>query len=94
MISILKLYSTSKNEISDFLKKYYSLNTTPDITTYWEKDFLNPIEMCDFVAAFIDNNYLYPSTNLWVSIDTGVFINIKDDNYNYFIQYMFERYPY
>ncbi|MBP3707791.1 MAG: hypothetical protein J6J36_04190 [Clostridia bacterium] len=94
MNSILKLCSTSENEIPDFLKKFYSLNIAPDNTTYWGKKFLNPVEMCDLVAAFIDNNDLYPFTNLWISIDTGVFINIKDDNYDYFIQYMFERYPY
>ena len=50
--------------------------------------------MADIIAAFIDNKECFLNTNLWVSIDSGVFINIKEDNYNYFIQYLYERYPY
>ena len=52
------------------------------------------LDMADLIAAFVDNKEMYKNTNLWVSIDSGVFINIKDDNYNYFIQYLYERYPY
>ena len=94
MDSIVKLYSEDLNEIYKFLTKFFSREITLDNKTYWEKHYLNPIEIADIVAAFIDNKHKYSNTNMWVSLDTGVFINIKEDNYNLFIQYLFERYPY
>lgn len=94
MISKLKLYSTDSNEILDFLNSFYSGNTHLNSSLYWEKTFSNPIDMVDIIASFVDNKYRFPNTNMWISIDSGVFINIKEDNYNYFIQYLFERFPY
>lgn len=94
MNSTVKLYSTKSGEISDFLKSFFIANIELNNSLYWEKVFLNPIEIADIVAAFIDNKEQFSNTNMWVSIDTGVFINIKEDNYNFFIQYLFERYPY
>ncbi|MBQ3408828.1 MAG: hypothetical protein IJH12_06480 [Clostridia bacterium] len=94
MNSRLKLYSTDSNEILDFLESFYGKSIKSNSSLYWEKEFQNPLDMADFIAAFVDNKDIFSNTNLWVSIDTGVFINIKEDNYNYFIQYLFERYPY
>ncbi len=94
MISKLKLYSTDSNEILDFLNSFYSNHMNLNSSLYWEKDFSNPIDMADIIAAFIDNKPSFKNTSMWVSIDSGVFINIKEDNYNYFIQYLFERFPY
>jgi len=94
MISKLKLYSTDSNEILDFLNLFYNNSLQSHTLFFWEKSFENPLEMADIIAAFIDNKNNYICTNMWVSIDSGVFINIKEDNYNSFIQYLFERYPY
>ncbi len=94
MVSKLKLYSTNTNEIAQFLKLFYSKSIQLSNPLYWEKVYSNPLEMSDIISAFIDNNEYFPNTNMWVSIDKDVFINIKDDNYNYFIQYLYERYPY
>lgn len=94
MISRLKLYSTDSNEILDFLQAYYGEEPNLTGALYWEQLFLNPLEMAGLIAAFVDNKDHYPNTNLWISIDSGVFINVKEDNYNLFIQYLYERYPY
>ena len=94
MESRLKFYSTDSNEILNFLNVFYNGHINVTKSLYWEQNFKNPLEMADLIAAFIDNKEKYKNTNLWVSIDSGVFINIKEDNYNYFIQYLFERYPY
>lgn len=94
MNSKLKFYSTDSNELIDFLKSFYDYLIDVPSASYWEKEYLNPIDMADIIAAFIDNKEKFENTNLWVSIDSGVFINIKDTNYNYFIQYLYERYPY
>lgn len=94
MVSTLKLYSTNSKEIPRFTYMFYLKNEHFENPLYWEKDFYNPLEMSDVIAAFIDNKELFNNTNMWVSIDLGVFINIKEDNYNNFIQYLFERYPY
>ncbi|MBO5349469.1 MAG: hypothetical protein J6A89_06615 [Clostridia bacterium] len=94
MDSTVKLYSENSEELCKFLEKFFSVKFTISDTLYWEKHYLNPIEIADIVAAFVDNKDKYLNTNMWVSLDKGVFINIKEDNYNFFIQYLFERYPY
>lgn len=94
MNSTVKLYSENPEELCNFLEDFFSIKITLNNKNYWEKHYLNPIEIADIVAAFVDNKDRYCNTNMWVSIDTGVFINIKEDNYNLFIQYLFERYPY
>lgn len=94
MNSTVKLYSESSKELYNFLDNFLSVKSDSNNNLYWEKHYQNPIEIADIVAAFIDNKEKYPHTNMWISIDKGVFINIKEDNYNFFIQYLFERYPY
>lgn len=94
MNSTVKLYSSKSGEISKFLDSFFLDKIELKNSLYWEKIFPNPIEIADIVAAFVDNNESFSNTNMWVSIDVGVFINIREDNYNFFIQYLFERYPY
>lgn len=94
MNSIVKLYSNKSGEISNFLNSFFSNKIELTDSLYWEKIFPNPIEIADIVAAFVDNKPKFSNTNMWISIDVGVFINIREDNYNLFIQYLFERYPY
>lgn len=90
----VKIYSENSEELFSFLEKFFSTKLTLNNISYWEKSYQNPIEIADIVAAFIDNKANYPTSNMWVSLDKGVFINIKSDNYNSFIKYLFERYPY
>ena len=95
MNSLVKIYSDDFKELATFLELFFSKETPLDYDkTHWQKYYENPVEIADIVAAFVDNKNSYPSTNMWVSIDTGVFINITNSNYNNFIKYLFERYPY
>lgn len=94
MNSIVKIYSENPEELFSFLEKFFSKKPILNNKLYWEKEYPNPIEIADIVAAFIDNKANFPTSNMWVSIDRGAFINIKEDNYNSFIKYLFERYPY
>lgn len=94
MNATVKLYSNKLGEILSFLNSFFSKKMNLSNPLYWEKIFPNPIEIADIVAAFVDNKDSFSNTNMWISVDSGVFINIKEDNYNLFIQYLFERYPY
>ncbi len=92
MFSIVRLYSSEKNEINKFLNKFYNENNEHINLLEWEKKYQNPIEMVDIIGTFIDNNDKY-SINMWISLDKGLFININDYNADKIIKYIFERYP-
>ncbi len=94
MNNIIRLYSNNYTELNKFLNHFFNVSTFYDNSYTWENYYSNPIEMADIIAAFVDNSAKFPQIKMWISIDPGVFINIKDDNYNLFIKYLFERYPY
>ena len=89
MNAIVKLYSSKSGEISSFLKKFSEIDTD----LFWQKEYQNPIEICDIIGALIDNNDTY-NINIWISLDSDIFINITQSNLDDIIRYMFERYPY
>ncbi len=91
----VNLYSKKENEISKFLNDFNKslLKTNNNSITEWKKEFSNPIEIADIIGVFIDNNYKY-DINMWISLDTGFFINITNTNADQIIRYLFERYPY
>ncbi len=91
--TIVKLYSNKKGEISTFLYKFYETNELYSELLEWEKKFKNPIEIADIIGAFIDNNDKY-EMNMWISLDDNFFINVKDNNANDILKYLFERFPY
>lgn len=95
MAAIVRIYSNNLSELSSFLSSFFE-NSIFSLTNeiYWEKKYSNPVEIADIIAAFIDNNDKYSSCNMWVSIDKDTFINISHHNYNFFIKYLYERYPY
>ena len=92
---IVRLYSTKRNEIAKFLNSFFKLNNENEFMNLleWEKKYQNPVEITEIIGTFIDNNDKY-SINMWISLDSGVFININDDNANNVIKYIYERYPY
>lgn len=94
MNALVTLYTKNKDELSNFLSEYYSTEITISDKTEWKNEYQNPIEIVEIVSTFIDNKEKYKSTNMFVSIDVGVYINIQEDNYNSFIKYLFERFPY
>ena len=93
MNAIVKLYSSKSGEISSFLKKFSEKYSEIDTDLFWQKEYQNPIEICDIIGALIDNNDTY-NINIWISLDSDIFINITQSNLDDIIGYMFERYPY
>ncbi len=94
MSTIVNLYSTKKNEIKKFLENYYDKNIEiKNDDLEWKKEFDNPIEMAEIMGTFIDNSDKY-EINMWISLDSGVLINVTEYNLDDIIRYLYERYPY
>ena len=87
------LFSNKSNEITDFLNKFYSNKSNLGNSTSWKKEFPNPVEITEFIAAFADNIQSFDLI-MWISLDEDVFIKISSSNANNVIKYLFERYPY
>lgn len=87
------LFSNKSNEINYFLNKFYSTNLEHSNSKSWEKDFSNPVEITEYIAAFIDNINIF-NLSMWISLDRDVFIKISPSNSENIIKYLFERYPY
>ena len=87
------LFSYNGNEIDSFLKKFYSTNNSIGKSSSWKKEFNNPVEISEFIAAFADNINSF-DLSMWISLDKDVFIKISPSNSNNIIKYLFERYPY
>ena len=87
------LFSDNSNEINNFLNKFYSNKSDHGNSTSWQKEFPNPVEITEFIAAFADNNNSFDLT-MWISLDKDVFIKISPSNSQHIIKYLFERYPY
>ena len=96
MSTIVNLYSTKKNEIKKFLEHYYNYNKNIEVKNEdleWKKEFDNPIEMAEIIGTLIDNNDKY-QISMWISLDSGVLINVTEYNSDDIIRYLYERYPY
>lgn len=93
MNATVKLYSRINGEIIKFLKQFYGTDLILNDNLFWEKDYQNPVEIADIIAALIENKEDY-KINMWISLDKDVFINITKNNANDIIRYLFERYPY
>ena len=87
------LYSDKSNEINNFLNKFYSTKSDHGKSKSWKKEFPNPVEITEFIAAFADNTHCFDLT-MWISLDKDVYIKVSQSNYNTIIRYLFERYPY
>jgi len=90
---LVNLYSNKENEIKTFLNKFFKTKIEVDKDLEYEIKFENPIESADIIGVFIDNNDKY-KINMWVSFDTGFFINVTNHNADKIIRYLYERYPY
>ena len=87
------LFSYESDEINNFLNKFYSSNIVVKNASSWKKDFSNPIEISEIIAAYADNINSF-DISMWISLDKNTFIKISPSNVNYIIKYLFERYPY
>lgn len=89
----VSLYSTENGEIARFLHGFYEKNIEIKNGLEWEEEFKNPTQSASIIGAFIDNNEKF-KINMWVSLDTGFYINVTDFNADKIIRYLYERYPY
>ena len=68
------LYSDKSSEINNFLNKFYSNKSDLGKSTSWKKEFPNPVEITEFIAAFADNvqsfENLYEDYGLIILPDT------------------------
>ncbi len=87
------LFSNRSGEITHFLNKFYSNKSNVTESKSWQKEFPNPVEISEYIAAFADNNHSF-NLAMWISLDKDVFIKISPSNSNNIIKYLFERYPY
>ena len=93
MTSTVNFYSKQYGEINKFLSKYYNTEMGLDNSLKWEKKYNNPIEITELIGTFIDNIDNY-KINMWVSIDTDIYIRISNENADLVIKYLYERFPY
>ena len=87
------LFSNQSSEINNFLNKFYSTKSNHSSSTSWKREFPNPVEITEFIAAFADNSHSFDIV-MWISLDENIFIRISPSNSNSIIKYLFERYPY
>ena len=87
------LFSYKYGEINNFLNKFYSKDLNLENSLSWQQDFSNPVDITEFIAAFVDNINSF-SINMWITLDEDVYIKISPSNADNVIKYLFERYPY
>lgn len=92
MKGIINLYSQTSGEIKKFLELFYSKNFEISNNLFWETSYNNPVDIIELISCFIDNKEKF-KINLWISLDSGVFINVTDDNLENIIKYIYERFP-
>ena len=93
MLATVKFKSSQKGEINNFLSKFYNTNLGIENNLTWNKEYTNPIEIAELVGTFVDNSDSF-DIRMWISLDKDIFIDVTDDNVNYIIKYLYERYPY
>ncbi len=96
MHALVRLYSILPNEIKRFLYDFFGnhyIDSIDEETTQWQKEYSNPIEIVDILGIYIENIENY-TLAMWISIDTGVFIKVTEDNADELIRYLYERFPY
>ena len=95
MKTFIKLFSNKNNEISRFLKHFYSGQKKEIDSSILELEinFDNPVEMAEIIGVFIDNIDDY-KINMWLCLDENMLINVTTNNADDIIRYLYERFPY
>ncbi len=93
MHASVRLQSKKNGELNKFLSEYYNTNLEIEHKLKWEKNYENPIEITELIAAFVDNSDHF-DIKMWISLDKDIYIKISEQNANDIIKYLFERYPY
>lgn len=89
---ILKIYADNKKDIEKFLRLFYMQDIVLENKSYYELSFENPIHMLDILSSYADNSDKF-DINLWISLDTDIYILITETNINEINKYILERYP-
>lgn len=92
MVSV-NLYCKNSKDLKNFLSSFYNSSFNIDNDLHWEHIYDNPIEVTEIIGTYIDNSDKY-NISMFISLDENVFINITEENANFLIKYLFERYPY
>ena len=91
MVAKVFLFSNKNGEIDNFLSKFYSSHLSTKDSFSWKKDFPNPIEISEIIAAFSIGKLDKTRYNVFKCIimsekrKTGD-IHEKRENYNRFCQ--------
>ena len=93
MSSKIFLLANNTDQLNNFLSKFYNKNFNIRDSLSWKKNFSNPVEMSELIAAFIDNTNPH-NIAMWITLDKDVFVKISSSNANTVIKYLFERFPY
>ena len=92
MLASINIFSDQKGEINKFLSSYYNTNLEIEDKLKWQKTYNNPIEMTDLIGVFIENADDF-KINVWVCLDTDVYIHVSNKNADKLIRYIYQRYP-
>lgn len=88
----LNLVSEKRNIINKFLSSYFEKDMLTDESTLeWSYTLRDPLSSIEFISAVIDN-YDENLLSCWISMDSNVFIRIKNDNLNDIIKYIINRF--
>ena len=92
MAVTLNLVSEKKNIIHKFLSAFFEKDMLTDENTLeWSYTLKEPLNAIELISAVIDN-YEENTIACWISMDTNVFIRVKNDNCNDIIKYIIDRF--
>lgn len=92
MVSV-NLISENSEELEKFLSSFYNSSFDIKNNLNWEHQYSNPIEIAEIIGTYVDNSDNFKIV-MWISLDSGVYINVTEDNADSLIKYLYERYPY
>ena len=93
MLASVRLQSKQNGEINKFLSSFYNTDLEIGNKLKWEKSYANPIEIAEIIGVFADNFEKF-NIKMWISLDKDIYIKISNNNANFIIKYLYERYPY
>lgn len=92
MVSV-NLFSETPGEIENFLSSFYNTSLGLIENLSWKQTYQNPIELAEIIGTYADNVEDF-TIDMWICLDSGIYINVTDKNANDIIKYLYERYPY
>ena len=92
MAITVNLVSEKKNMINNFLSAFFEKDMLTDENTLeWSYTLTDSLSSIELVSAITDN-YNENDITCWISLDTNVFVKVKEDNGNDIIKYILHRF--